>query len=228
VKHLTSAIALAFVTTTAGAQVGHLPSQSPFVDLESGQELTFFAGYFKAGRDPVGVTPRSGPMFGLRYEIRVGGPAQIMARIARVSSERFPIDPTQSGAAAQLGKRSVSMNLVDVNVVVNLTGQKSFHGIVPVINLGAGIASCGCNVEPDPYRFGTPFAFSLGGGLRYVPGGRFQLRVDVNDYLYQLKYPTAYYVAPTGGSAAAAPKQARSFWKNNPAITLGASYLFFR
>ena len=79
----------------------------------------------------------------------------------------------------------------------------------------------------DPYTFGTPFAFTFGGGLRYVPGGRLQLTVDWNDYLYQLKYPTAYYVIPTGGTAAAT-NEARSFWKNNKALTFGASLLFFR
>ena len=139
------------------------------------------------------------------------------------------IDPTKAGAAAQLGRKNVSLNLYDLNLALNLTGQKSFHHIVPVVNIGAGVATCGCTVEPDPYTFGTPFAFSFGGGLRYVPGGRFQLRVDWNDYLYQLKYPTQYYVIPTGGTAAAVPsKQSRSFWKNNGALTLGASVLFFR
>jgi hypothetical protein len=168
-------------------------------------------------------------MFGLRYEKTVGGPASLMVRYARVSSERFAIDPTKSGAAAQLGRSDVGLNLLDANIALNLTGQKSWHSLVPVINLGAGIASCACSVELDPYKFGTPFALSFGGGLRYVPGGRFQLRVDVNDYLYQLKYPNAYFVAPTAGAPPAAPpKQAKSFWKNNPAITLGASYLFFR
>ena len=44
-----------------------------------------------------------------------------------------------------------------------------------IVNFGAGVASCSCTVAPDPYTFGTPFAFSFGGGLRYVPGGRFQL-----------------------------------------------------
>ncbi len=228
-KHLAGAIALAFSVATAGAQVGHLPAKSPFVDLESGHELTFFGGTFSAARDPVGVAPRSGPMFGLRYEKTVGGPASLMVRFARVNSERFPVDTSMSGAAAQLGRRNVSLNLLDANVVVNLTGQKTWHSLVPVLNLGAGIASCACNVELDPYRFGTPFAFSLGGGVRYVPGGRFQLRVDVNDYLYQLKYPTAYFVAPAAGTEPfAAPDQAKSFWKNNLGLTLGASYLFFR
>ena len=168
-------------------------------------------------------------MYGLRYEIHVGGPAFLMARWSHVNSERFAIDPTKAGAAMQLGKKSVSLNLYDVNLAINLTGEKSFHHIIPVINLGAGIASCDCAVDKDPYKFGTPFAFSFGGGLRYVPGGRFQIRADWNDYLYQIKYPDQYYIVPTGAPAAAVgPRQSRSFWKNNGALTLGASFLFFR
>jgi len=223
-----SALALAFVATTARAQVGHLPENSPYRDLESSQELSFFGGRYSAGKDPLGVAPSGGPMYGLRYEIHVGGPAFLMARFAHVNGERFPIDPTKSGTAAELGRKNVSLKLFDVNLVLNLTGQKSFHNIVPVINFGAGIASCNCSVSPDPYTFGTPFAFSFGGGLRYVPGGRFQLRADWGDYLYQLKYPTAYYLTPTTGTAAAGSGQARSFWKNNRALSLGASLLFFR
>lgn len=227
-NYLTGATLLAFVAASAGAQVGHLPANSPFSDLESDQELTFFAGVFRAGSDPVGVAPRGGPMFGLRYEKTIGGPAALMVRFAHVNSERFPVDPT-SATAPQLGRRNVSLNLVDANIAVNLTGQKTWHNLVPVLNLGAGIAQCGCTVEGDPYRFGTPFAFSFGGGIRYVPGGRFQMRVDLNDYLYQLKYPSEYFVAPSATTAPVAPAdQAKSFWKNNLGLTLGASYLFFR
>jgi hypothetical protein len=35
-------------------------------------------------------------------------------------------------------------------------------------------------------------------------------------------------VIPTGGTAAVTGNQARSFWKNNRALTIGASLLFFR
>jgi len=228
VKLVISALALACVATTARAQVGHLPENSPYVDLETRQEFTFFGGKYSAGKDPLGVAPDGGSMFGLRYQIHVGGPAFLMARLSHVNTNRFAIDPTKIGVARQLGKRNVSVNLFDIDLALNLTGQKSFHHIIPVVNLGAGIASCGCSVNNDPYTFGTPFAFTFGGGLKYVPGGRFQLTVDWNDYLYQLKYPTSYYVAPTGGTAAAPGDQARSFWKNNRALTVGASLLFFR
>ncbi|MEA2763375.1 MAG: hypothetical protein QOD47_2659 [Gemmatimonadaceae bacterium] len=222
------ALALAFVATTARAQVGHLPDNSPYRDLEASQEISFFGGRYTAGKDALGVAPGDGSMYGLRYEVHVGGPAFLMTRFAHVNSERLAIDPTKTGTAVQLGKRNVSLNLFDVNLVLNLTGQKSFHHIIPVINFGAGIANCSCTVSPDPYSFGTPFAFSFGGGLRYVPGGRFQLRADWGDYLYQLKYPAAYFLTPTNGTAVAGSTQAKSFWKNNRALTLGASLLFFR
>lgn len=227
-KQLLSALALACIATTARAQVGHLPETSPYRDLEIRHEFTFFGGRYNAGKDALGVAPGDGPMFGARYQIHVGGPAFLTARWSHVNTDRVAIDPTKNGAARQLGKSNVSVDLFDVGLALNLTGEKSFHHIVPVVNLGAGVASCGCSVEGDPYSFGTPFAFTFGGGLRYVPGGRFQLTLDWNDYLYQLKYPTAYFLIPTGGTAVAPGDQARSFWKSNRALTIGASLLFFR
>ena len=226
-KQLLGALALAFIATTARAQVGHLPNNSPYRDLETRQEFTFFGGRYTTGKDPIGVAPLDGPMYGIRYQVHVGGPAFLMARWSHVNSSRLAIDPTKNGAARQLGKHDVSVNLYDIDLALNLTGEKSFHHIVPVINFGAGVASCGCAVKGDSYTFGTPFAFTFGGGLRYVPGGRVQFTLDWNDYLYQLKYPADYYIIPVGGTAAAT-NEARSFWKNNKALTFGASLLFFR
>jgi hypothetical protein len=227
VKQLLGALALAFIATTARAQVGHLPENSPYRDLETRQEFTFFGGRYTTGKDPIGVAPLDGPMYGIRYQVHVGGPAFLMARWSHVNSSRFAIDPTKNGPARQLGKHNESVNLYDIDLALNLTGEKSFHHIVPVINFGAGVASCSCSVKGDSYTFGTPFAFTFGGGLRYVPGGRFQLTVDWNEYLYQLKYPADYYIIPAGGTAAAT-NEARSFWKYNKALTFGASLLFFR
>ena len=100
--------------------------------------------------------------------------------------------------------------------------------VVPTVNFGAGVASCTCVVDKDPFTFGTPFAISLGAGLRYVPGGHFQIRVDLNDYLYQLKTPAAYYINSADNTPVAAQGTARTFWKNNPTLTIGVSRLFFR
>lgn len=227
-KQILGAVALLFVASAASAQVGHSPENSPFRDLEGGQELTFFGGRFNAGADPSGVAPKPGSILGALYQIHVGGPANLMVRYGRVSTNRSALDPTLGKANRSLGVHSAVVSLYDIGVAVNLTGMKSYRRLVPVLSVGAGVASCTCTVAKDPFSFGTPLAISLGAGLRYVPGGHFQIRVDLNDYLYQLKTPAAYYINSADNTPVAAQGTARSSWKNNPTLTIGVSRLFFR
>jgi hypothetical protein len=226
--------ALALIALTiaapAGAQVvGYLPSRSPFRDLEYRQELTLFSGYFAPSKDDAGVAPQGGPLVGVRYEIKLGGPAMFTARVANVFSEHRVLDPVLSAGTRDLGTRSTSLWLTDVGISLNLTGQKTFHNVVPVITAGLGVASDfkGAEVEAG-YKFGTQFAISMGGGLRWTPGGRFQLRADVNDYLYQIQYPLSFYQPATDNTQILSNGQAQNQWKHNATFTLGASYLFFR
>ncbi|MBA3657377.1 MAG: hypothetical protein H0W69_08505 [Gemmatimonadaceae bacterium] len=218
------------VAQTGGApQVGYPTSRSPFTDLEYRQELTVFGGQFKAGTEPAAVAPRSGPMVGARYEITVGGPAQLYVRGSRVFSERRALDPTKPVASRFLGVSKTPLYLADLGVSVNLTGQRSFHGIVPSLAVGAGVASTlNSKVEKDPYKFGTTFAFSFGGGLRILPTERIQIRVDGGTHMYQIRYPTEYSTSASDNTTVIPSGQAKSFWKSNPSITAGLSYLFFR
>lgn len=227
-KQIIGAAALLFVASTASAQVGHLPENSPFRDIEGGQELTIFSGHFNAGAAPTGTAPKPGPVLGLLYQIHVGGPANLMVRYAHVSTDRLAVDPTLGKTNRSLGTHTSVVSLYDIDIGLNLTGMKSYHRLVPTVNFGAGVASCTCTVDKDPFTFGTPFAISLGAGLRYVPGGHFQIRVDLNDYLYQLKTPAAYYINSADNTPVAAQGTARTFWKNNPTLTVGVSRLFFR
>jgi hypothetical protein len=64
--------------------------------------------------------------------------------------------------------------------------------------------------------------------VRYVPGGRFQLRADVTDNLYRISYPDSYYGTATGQTSVVESDQPKAFWTHNPTITLGISYLFWR
>lgn len=222
-------IAAALPAAAQTVDVGYPPPKSPFRDLEYHQELTFFGGYFMAHKDPAGAAPKSAPMEGIRYEVTVGGPAQIYARLARANSERNVIDPSAPAATRQLGTQSWPVYLIDAGLSLNITGQRSFHGIVPIVALGGGLVSdLDKSVDADPFNLGTTFAFSFGTGLRMVPGGRFQIRADVGTYLYQLKYPTQYYVAASDNTAVLPEKQAKNFWKRNGAFSLGVSYLLFR
>jgi hypothetical protein len=226
---LLALFALTALPAAARAQVGHPPAQSPYRDLEFRQELTPFVGYFAASKDPAGVAPRSGPMVGLRYEVRVGGPAQLTVRTARVFSERSAVDPTKPQATRRLPTQSWPLYTGDVSLALNLTGQKSIRRLVPVFGAGIGVVSdFKSKADVGGYKFGTSFAFLVGGGVRWVPGGRFQLRADVTDHLYQIQYPDAYLLSTNGNPPVVSASTGKSSWQHNAAITVGASYMFFR
>jgi hypothetical protein len=222
--------ALAIAATTSGVaqgQVGYPPAESPFRDLAYKQEATIVMGYFAAGADPVGVAPQSGPMLGARYEVRVGGPAQFAVRVARVFSERNVLDPTKPVDERIVSTDSWPLYLADLGLTFNLTGQKSFRGLVPVASFGGGVATdLKGSEDVGGFKFGTAFALSFGAGIRWVPGSAFQLRLDVLDYLYQVRYPNSYFTS--SGSLPAVRSGSQSAWTHNAAITLGGSYQFFR
>jgi len=214
---------------TGGGQVGYPPTRSPYVDLEQSQELTIFGGQYHAHRDPVGVGPQSGPIFGVHYEWRAGGPAHLVAEVARINSDRDMINPFAPPATRFVGTASRPLYSADFDLGLSLTGSKSWHSFVPEIASGIGfISDLRTASDSGGFRFGTRFAFNMAAGLRYVPGGgrRWQIRGDIKDRLYTLAYPQTFFTAPAGGTAVLTTAQAKSFWTNNPTFTLGLSYLF--
>jgi hypothetical protein len=223
------ALCVAAAAPTA-AQVGHLPQRSPYSDIPYRQEATFFAGWYEAGTDAVGVAPKSGPMVGARYELRLAGPALLTSKFAFVSSERDVIDPRRPEDQRIVdANASWPIYMADVGVALNLTGQRSFHRLVPFVNGAIGVATDfkgGSDV--GAWRFGTPFAFSLGGGIKWVPAGNLQARIDVGTQLYQIKYPNSYYTTASDGTSVLQLNESKNDWTSNLSISLGLSYLFFR
>ena len=225
----TATIALFLFTTEAGAQVGYDPDASPFRDVAARHGFTVYGGQYNAGRDLAGVAARSGPIAGLRYDLRLGGPAELTVRTARVFSTRALLDASRPRISRQTGTTDGRLWLSDVGISLNLTGQKSFHHIIPVVHAGLGVAS-DFQGKPDAsgYKFGTTFALAYGAGLRWIPGGHLQIRADVGDHLYQLSYPDSYFVPAADGTTVLNRSQSQSVWKHNLALTLGATYLSFR
>jgi hypothetical protein len=220
-------LATAAMTATAQAPVGHLPAKSPYRDLEYAQEFTLIGGSFHGHRDPANVGPQSGALFGAHYEWRAGGPAHLIGDISRISSDRRLINPAVRDPGRELGTVSRPLYSANVGLGLSLTGGKSWHGIVPEVASGVGLIS-DFRGQPDSggFKFGTRFALTWGGGIRWVPGGKWSVRADITNRAYTIAYPDAYYTAPTGGTAVANVSQSKSFWTNNPAFTLGLSRLF--
>jgi hypothetical protein len=211
----------------AGAQVGYVPARSPYVDLEQAQEFSLIVGRYRGHHDVAGVAPQGGTIIGAHYEWRAGGPAHLIAEVAGINSNSEVINPFKTGTARDLGAFGRPLYTADFDLGLSLTGGKSWHHFVPEVAGGVGVIS-DFRSQPDTggYKFGTRFSFNMGAGLRYVPGGRWAFRADIKDRLYTIAYPESFYVAPPGGTALIPTSQAKSFWTNNPALTIGISRLF--
>jgi hypothetical protein len=216
---------------SAVAQVGYEPEKSPYRDVEYRQGVTAFAGWYSAALDPARVAARSGPMAGLRYDLTLAGPAQLTVRSAYVHSERNVIDPRQPRATQLLGRRSAPLLLNDVGISLNLTGARSWHNLIPLIQFGGGTATdLNSGADIGNYSFGTTFALSLGTGLRWVSGGRWEVRGDVTDHLYSIRYPSTYAKSFTTNpnDAVLGTSDSRSRWRHNAGLTIGLTYKFLR
>lgn len=220
-----------------GAQVGHDPSTSPYRDLTESHEVTLFSGYYLARTDPAGVVPQRGPMAGALYQWRPSGPANLNFSFARVASERDVLDPERNATCTPsavsnckvIGTFRWPLYLFDAGFAMSLTGARSFYRLVPELKFGLGVAS-DFHTSPDvgDFAFGTRFAFTWGAGIRWLPGGRYQLRADLLNHLYSVKYPDSYFQPAPDGSAILNPTKSKSSWLNNPGFTIGVSYLFSR
>jgi hypothetical protein len=213
-------------TPLLGQVIGHPPSQSPYTDIESPQRIWLFGGYFKGGKDVAGAAPQSAPLFGAQYEVTVGGPAQFFVRVQRVSSQRATYNP-----AAPTAKRDTvgdPLWLTDLGFSFNLTGQKSWHRIVPTIAFGIGIAGLKQAKSTDPYDFGTQFQISTDFNINYMLTNSSELRLGVGNTLYQNHYPNAYYVANGSTPALLGTNVPKSSYLSNWRFTAGLAVPIFR
>jgi hypothetical protein len=225
---LFGAAALLVVATSVHAQVGHVPTKSPYVDLEYKQELTLLGGYLRTRHDPADILPKSRPMFGVRYEATLTGPLAISADVITGFGDRNVVDPSKPAATRYGTTQSNALVEADIAAALNLTGTRSWHKLVPQIRAGVGLVRSAAKDDSSGYAFGTPFAFTFGGGVKYVPGGRFQLRADITERVFKQTYPDTYYRLASDNTAVLPASTARSFYTHHAAFTVGVSYRFAR
>lgn len=214
--------------TPAVAQVGHPPEASPYNDLEFGQELTALFGYVKARHDPAGIAPKSAPMIGLRYEISLVGPLALSTDVTAAFMSRDVVDPEKPLATRSQGTQTATTYAADVALAMNLTGRKSWHHLVPQVRAGLGVMRSDAKDATSGFAFGTPFAFTFGGGLKLVSAGHLQVRGDITDRVFKLSYPDAYYRLTSDNTSVVSTSTPRSFYTHHAALTIGVSYLFGR
>ncbi|MBI2408560.1 MAG: hypothetical protein HYV19_09705 [Gemmatimonadetes bacterium] len=220
--------ALILAAAPAAAQVGYEPAKSPYSDLPWSQSVAFFAGGFNTETDPARVGPQPGWLAGVRYDLRIGGPVALVGRITTGPTTHRVIAPLNPIASRVVGSKDSQLLAADLGIALNLTGQKSWHHVVPVLSSGVGVVT-DFNGDPDAggYRFGTRFMFTTGVGLRYHTQGRWEPRVDFTNYLWQIQYPTEYRSQPSDGSDPVLSRK-QAPWLGNHLWSLGLSYHLFR
>ena len=223
-----ASLAVAQSALSAQVVVGHSPETSPYHDINAFQRVTLFGGYFKAQGDGLQTSPQSGPAFGLRYDLPVAGPADFFARVERVNSHRNAYDPTLPAATRSLGRQDLALYAADLGFAFNLTGRRTWHGLIPALNFGLGVVSATGTTAKDPYSFGTQFSFSMGAGIRYNPSNSYELQLRAGPTFYQNHYPTAYYTAPTGTVPLLSTTTPRSGYQHGMSYTAGLSIPVFR
>lgn len=220
--------ALVLSPAAAVAQVGHLPSESPYEDFKIGQTVTVMGGWLAVKRDLAGVAPKASWIAGLRYDIGVGGPASLFVRYMASPSERNELLPTNPRATRVIRTPSVTTHLFDAGLDISLTGRKTWRRLMPSVNGGVGLASSFAKADTGAYRFGSKFAFNYGMSLRYIARSGVQLRVDATNYLWQYQYPDRYFVRAADTTAILTDTRNREAWRGNWALSAGFTIPIFR
>ena len=218
----------AVLTSVAGAQVGHQPSKSPYQDVKVGQEMSLFVGYFDSDIGAAGVLPKASMFGGFRYDLPVGGPGSLTARYSFMPSEREVVDPAKPRRTRSLGAETSRIHVVDVGLSVALTGRKTWHGLVPSIGLGTGLATNFADADTGRYNFGTKFTFTGGANLKYVLRNNWAVRVDATNYLWRNSYPDSYYVVSSDTTAVLRGDVEKKSWKGTWGFSIGLAIPVFR
>lgn len=210
------------------AQVGHRPSDSPFEDVKLGQNLSVSAGWMWMEKDPAGVAPKSAAFGQFRYDAAVGGPASLFARWTVVPTTRALKAPGGLTPGQPTAYPNVVLHMFDGGIDLSLTGNKTWHHLIPSLSGAVGMVSDFASPDSGGYQFGNKFEFSFGFVMRYMNKSGVRLRFEASTYAWQYDYPSSYYVQGPNGAVVISTGADRSTWGNNWGLSAGASVPIFR
>jgi hypothetical protein len=202
---------------------------SPYRFIEQSQAAGAFGGYITTSKGTFDLGPESGPVFGLRYGIRLSGPFTVEADAGFFPSKRLVQDTVLADSIIQpVGEADINLLMVIASLRFNLTGPRTWHRLQPFVLFGVGAAldlSGTSAFEEDAleadvrFDFGTSFAGQIGGGIEWYPAERFTLRLDARNVLWNVDTPIAF-VRVFGEEIE------EDEWLQNGVFTLGLSIRF--
>jgi hypothetical protein len=197
---------------------------SPYQDFSQLHAFQLDVGYFAGNTGDAGVGPQGAPVANLSYGMHIGGAMFAFATLGYTPSKRTVLDPLLPKAQQNVGTVNDPLIFGNLGLLLAVTGEKSWHGMVPFVGFTLGAAYSSEKPDAGGYVFGTKFFFGLGAGLRYRLKRPWVLNISAWDYLWQLQYPTTYF---TSGPNSVLPINAPDKqFANNGVFTIGLTYVW--
>lgn len=195
---------LMLVPVVALAQVGHDPRTSPYRDLTRGAWLLPEVVSFGGSGGHLGIAPHDGRMYGVRAEIGGNRPLSFGLEFAAGTLQRLIVDADEPVASRVTGPVDQRVNMFGINLMLNLTGGKTWRGISPYVGSGAGINfAARTSADTSGWNYGRKFYFSPTVGVRWFLTRDIHLRAEARTQFLQVKYPESYREEPSKDPAVA-------------------------
>jgi hypothetical protein len=170
------------------------------------------------------VGPQGAPIANFSYGLHIGGAMFAFATAGYTTSKRTVLDPLLPPAQRNLGTTSDPLIVGNLGLLLAVTGEKTWRGMVPFVGFTMGAAYSSEKPDLGGYEFGTKFFFGLGGGLRYRLKRPWVLNISAWDYLWQLHYPNSYF--NEGTTSILPPNAPDKQFTNNGVFTIGLTYVW--
>ena len=197
--------------------------ESPYVNFNQKHGIELFTGYFAGNTGDAHVGPQGSWQIGADYFLHIGGPAFAQARLTFAPSQRTSLDPAFPQTNFNPKTVSSPLYMFDVGIYGSVTGEKTWHKILPMLGFAIGVAYDPEKPDVGGYAFGTKMYLGLGGGIAWRIKPRWVGRVDLWDYLWQLKYPSTYIIS--GNNGILPTSHSAHEWTNNGVFSIGVSYI---
>ena len=222
-------VCLSVVATYNGlsAQVGYPPDRSPYHDIGRGVNVVLSAGYLAGDRGDVPVGPSEGPVATLRFERPLSRVMAITLETSYAQTTRYVADPAKDSASRYTGPLDDPLFLLDVGLMLKLTGAKAWHSFAPYFGFTGG-AAIALSPPPDPsgYEFKARPMFGPSLGLRWYLTPGVSVRIDTRLRFWQLKYPLTYQEASPDGTRVQPIGADQTDWTTHPSATFGLGWTF--
>jgi hypothetical protein len=220
--------ALAILCGPAGAAAQTVPS--PYEFIETRHEVSVFGGVATDDRGTLRLGPGGGPIFGARYGFDVTGVFAIETGFSYLMADREVYDPeVQADEPELLGVADAHVGILDARARLNVTGPRTWNRLAPFLFTGIGIAfdlsgETELDEGLDPtarFEFGPSFVGTFGGGVRWLAGDRFGVRLESMVHFWRIAHPLVFRTREQDPQTVPADE-----WSTSIAVTIGATYRF--